>query len=67
MCKVLSEANIVDKYKLLTVDEKPSMTASSKYIIGGKDYSPVIAYDMPRGIAIPYTEDSLVGKEVTFA
>ena len=67
MCKVLSELTIENKYKLLAVDEKPSMAGITKYIIGGKDYTPIIAYDMPLGLAIPNTNESLVGKEVVFS
>lgn len=67
MCKVLSEMTIENKYKLLAVDEKPSMTGVTKYIIDGKDYTPIIAYDMPLGLAIPNTRDSLVGKEIIFS
>lgn len=67
MCKIVSELSIENKYKLLAVDEKPSMAGISKYVIDGKDYEPIIAFDMPRGLAIPYTKESLVGKEVVFA
>ena len=67
MCRVLSEFTVENKYKVLAVDEKPSMTGVTKYIIGGKDYSPIIAYDMPLGIAIQITSESLVGQEVLFA
>lgn len=67
MCKVVSELVVENKYKLLAVDEKPPVMGISKYIIDGKDYDPVTVYDMPFGIAIPYTKDSLVGKEVLFS
>ncbi|MBO4903401.1 MAG: hypothetical protein J5518_11470 [Lachnospiraceae bacterium] len=67
MCKVLSEFTVADKYKVLAVDEEPPVTESRHYIIGGKQYTPVVAYDMPFGIAIPNTDESLVGKEVIFS
>ncbi len=67
MSKIISELTIEGKYKLLVVDEKPSMAGISKYTIDGKDYDPIIAYDMPRGIAIANTPESLVGKEVLFS
>ena len=67
MCKVLSEFIIAEKYKVLAVDEQPPVTGSKNYIIGGKEYTPVVVYDMPFGIAIPNTDESLVGKEVIFS
>ena len=67
MCKVTSELSVQNKYKLLAVDEAPPAVDFSKYVIDGKAYTPITVYDMPLGIAIPYTQESLVGKEVIFS
>lgn len=65
MCKVLSEFTVADKYKVLSVDEKP-FTLYTKYLINGAEYEPVTVYDSPKCIAIHNTDQSLVGQEVIF-
>lgn len=64
MNKVISELKI-DKYKVLMLDEKQTNVAYSKYLIDGKEYTPVPMNDAPNCIAIE-SEDSFVDKIVEF-
>lgn len=53
------------KYTVLILDVETSRIRYRKLMIDGKEYEPVIVYDLPQSVAIEAKGD-FVGKEIKF-
>lgn len=53
------------KYTVLILDVETSHIRYRKLMIDGKEYEPVIVYDLPQSIAIE-AKGNFVGKEIKF-
>ena len=55
----------VGKYIMLGLDTEIPRTSFNAVIIDGKEYEPIIPYDIKNSIAIKAT-DNFIGKEISF-
>lgn len=53
------------KYTVLILDVESSHIRYNKLVIDGKEYKPVIVYDLPKSVAIE-AKGNFVGKEIEF-